>query len=76
MTFSWIQAKKDAIAIKQRRSRTQAKAGHTDMKLKHPDWCRDANQGQYTILNKSIKEETEKKQQRQETFDRKLHQDG
>ncbi len=78
MTFSWAQAKSDAVEIKQRRARTQCKAGHSDMRLKHPDWVRDARAASpnYTLINKKIKEECEKAQIRQETFTRKLHEDG
>lgn len=63
----------DAVGIKIRRAKTQAKQGHTDMKLKHPDWCRDASKGDYTMLAKKITEETQKAQMRTETFTRKLH---
>ncbi len=76
MTFSRAHTKSIAIEIKIRRARTQAKAQHKDMKLKHPDWCRDASKGNYTMLDKTIKEECQKAQVRQETFTRKLHEDG
>ncbi len=73
MTFSRAQSKVRAIEIKQRRAKTQAKNGHPDMKLKHPDWCRDANTGNYTMLNKKIKEECEKAQLKVERFRSQLH---
>jgi len=62
-----------AIKIKIRRARTQARVGHPDMKLKHPDWCRDAVKGNYTMLDKIIKENCQKKQIRNEKFRSKLH---
>lgn len=76
--FSRAQSKIDAIAIKQRRARTQAKQGHKDTLTKHPDWGRDASlpTPTFTLLNKQIKEKTEKAQLRVETFERKLHEDG
>ncbi len=63
----------DAIAIKVRRAKTQAKQGHTDMKLKHAGWCRDATKGEYAVLIKEVTEEAQKVQKRNETFTRKLH---
>lgn len=76
MTFSWAQTKQLAIEIKQRRARCMCKLGHSDMKLKHSDWVKDAQRGDYTILNKKIREQVLLTQKRQETFIRKLHQNG
>ncbi len=73
MGFSRQESKLQAILIKQRVARTKAKGQHPDMKLKHPDWCRDANKGDYTMLNKKIKEDCEKEQIRVEKFRSKLH---
>ncbi len=64
---------KEAIAIKQRRAKIQAKQGHPDMKLNHAGEVRDAQKGDYTLLLKRVKEACEKKQNRNATFVRKLH---
>ncbi len=76
--FSREQSKLNAIKIKQNYARTQAKLGGADMKMNHPAWVRDAQaqNPSYTLLNKEVKEACEKKQKRQETFTRKLHEDG
>ncbi len=71
--FSRQEDIKRAIAIKIRRAKTQAKQGHSDMKLKHPDWCRDATKGDYTMLIKKVTEDCQKLQIRNETFEGKLH---
>ena len=76
MTFSRAQSKIDALNIKLRRARLQAKAGTPDMKLKHNDWVIDAQKNNYVVLDKKIKEEVLKKQLRNETFTRKLHEIG
>ncbi len=76
MAFSREATKQEAILIKIEYRKTQARAQHPDMKTKHPDWCRDASKGNYTMLVKLTTEEVEKKQKRNETFQRKLHQDG
>ncbi len=73
VAFSRQDTKLRAIEKKQYRARIQAKNQHPDMKLKHPDWCRDANDDKYTLLNKSIKEECEKQQMLVERFRSKLH---
>ncbi len=63
MTFSWKQAKLDAIAIKIRRARTMAiNASNPEFKLQHPDWIRDAQSKNFTLLDKKVKEATEKYQ--------------
>ncbi len=73
--FSRQESKKYAILKKQERARIQCKNGHPDMKLKHPDWVRDAQaeNPNYTLINKKIKEECEKAQQRNEKFRSTLH---
>ncbi len=64
MGFSWEQAKINAVAVKIRRAKTMALSGENpDFKLKHPDWVRDAQTKNFTILNKKVKEEAEKYQQ-------------
>ncbi len=75
VAFSRQETKTLAIQIKQRRARHKCKAGHPDMKLKHPDWVRDAQaeNPNYTLINKKIKEECEKQQVRNEKFRSKLH---
>ncbi len=73
--FSRAESKKQAILIKQRRARTQAKGGLPDFKAKHPGWVRDAQaqNPSYTLLNKEVKEKCEKKQAQNEQFRSKLH---
>ncbi len=73
VAFSRQESKERAIKIKQADARLQAKQGHPDMKLKHPDWCRDANVGNYTVMDKEIRKECIKKQDRNEKFRSKLH---
>ncbi len=62
LPFSWTTAKQEAIATKQRRARIMAKQPGSDFAIKHPAEARDANDGKYTLLNKRIKDEIEKKQ--------------
>ncbi len=73
--FSRKESKLQAIEIKRRRARIQAYQGHTDMKLKHPAWVRDAHAQNpiYTLLNKEIKEQCVIAQIRTERFRSKLH---
>ncbi len=73
--FNRQETKSRAIKIKQRRARTQAKNGHPDMKLKHPAWVRDAQaeNPNYALINKDVKEACEKVQVRNEKFRSKLH---
>ncbi len=75
MIFSRAQSKLRAIEIKQRQAKAKIRT-NSDYKLQHPGEARDAATGKYTLLLKRVKEETEKKQLRNETFQRKLHQDG
>ncbi len=71
--FSRQESKRDAILIKQYRAKIKARQGHPEMKLKHPDWCRDAVKGDYTVMNRKIKEDCIKAQERTEKFRSKLH---
>ncbi len=62
--FSWVEAKKYAVAVKIRRAMTMAKnANNPTFKLEHPDWVRDAQKNDFTLLKKQVKEKTEKYQQ-------------
>ncbi len=54
---------KDVIQMMVGRHRRLAKSQDAELKLKHPDWCRDANQGKYTAMDKSIKDKYEKIQE-------------
>ncbi len=74
--FSREASKKEAENIKVQYVRTQCRAQHPDMKIKHPGWCKDASTGNYTMLDKTIREEVQKKQKRNETFQHKLHEAG
>ncbi len=63
MSFSWKQAKIDAIETKIRRAITMANNGNNPtFKLQHPDWVRDAQTKNYTQLKKQVKEQMEKRQ--------------
>ncbi len=75
MGFNRQETKERAIAKKQYRARIQARAQHPDMKLKHPDWCRDASgdNPNYVLINKKIKEACEKAQAKTEKFRSKLY---
>jgi len=73
--FSWKQAKLDAIAIKIRRAKTMAiNASNPDFKIKHPDWVRDAQKKDFTMLEKVVKEQMEKKQKK--AMDRRVKRGG
>lgn len=50
------QFNEDAVKHIQRRYRTLAKTGNPDLALSHPDWVRDANKKQYTVMDAKIKE--------------------
>ncbi len=72
--FSRILTKQKAIDTKIRRAHTMAKSRcNTDFNDKHAGECRDAQQNNFKVLDKRVKEETEKKQLRNETFRSKLH---
>ncbi len=75
MSFSHKQAKIDAVAIKIRRAMTMAKsATNPTFKLEHPDWVRDAQKDDYTLLKKQVKELIEKKQKH--AMDRRVKRGG
>ncbi len=58
MGFSREQSKINAIATKLRIAKTMAIVGsNPDFKLKHPDWVRDAQKKDFTLLNKRVKED-------------------
>ena len=61
-SFSWEVAKEWAILQKIAKNKIQAKLQHSDLKLKHPDWCRDANKNEFTVLEKVTRDETKKRQ--------------
>lgn len=65
--FSWKQAKEDAIKKHIERAHSQAKANNNpDFITKHPDWVRDAQlkSPQYTLMDKQIREEKTKMQEK------------
>ncbi len=63
MTFSWDNAKKNALDTKIRRAKTMAKLGeNSDFKLAHVDWVREAQTGNYKNLEIKIKDKTQKAQ--------------
>ncbi len=68
--FSWEKAKKDAIAIKLFRAKVQAggmtkgSTPNPDFGVQHPEWVREANQGQFSAMNKKIIEDIEKQQKK------------
>jgi len=73
MGFSWKQAKLDAIATEIRRNKTMAINGNNpDFKLKHPDWVRDAQQKNYTQMEKITKEYMQLKQKQAQSRRDKL----
>lgn len=55
--FSWQKVIDRALETKLRRARTQAKAQHPDFKKSHPSEARAAATGQFTELNKRVKDE-------------------
>ncbi len=73
--FSRQNSKKRAIEIKQRRARNESKRGESSFKAKHPAWVRDAQaqNPNYTLINKEVKEACEKKQMLNEKYRSKLH---
>ncbi len=73
--FSWKQAKIDAINIKIERAITMAKsATNPTFKLQHPDWVRDAQKDDFTLLKKVVREQTEKRQKA--AMDRRVKRGG
>ncbi len=64
MSFSWETMKKTAIDTKIRRAKTMAIVGsNPDFKLAHPDWVRDAQTKNFTILIKKVREDAIKQQE-------------
>ncbi len=62
MSFSpWEIAKANAIKTEIRRNHTMAKNKcNPDFNKQHPDWVRDAQNKNYTLLTKMVKENVEK----------------
>ncbi len=61
--FSWKQAKIEAVDLKIERAITMANsATNSDFKILHPDWVRDAQKKDYTLLKKQVREKIEKYQ--------------
>jgi len=61
--FSWDLAKREAIKSKIERNITLAKAGlNDDFKLAHPDWVRDAQKKNFTVLITKVREDVKKQQ--------------
>ncbi len=63
MSF-WDKAKASAVKKEIYRNRIQAKLGHPDMKIEHPDWVRDAQEGKYTVMDTKVKDKILKRQKR------------
>lgn len=57
MTFSVKHSALQAEKLHIQRCKAQAKSQNPDYKAKHPQECVDANQNQYTLLIKRVKEE-------------------
>lgn len=70
--FNWIMAKERGIKSHQQRNKTLSKCADKHWKAKHPDWCRDASQNNFTQLNKVTKEKEEKYQMINENRRKKL----
>ncbi len=63
MGFSWAETKEEAIKIKIRRAKTQAKAANNDdFKIAHPDWVQAAVTGKYIQLTSDVTKKVERKQ--------------
>ncbi len=62
-TFSWKEALISAQEIKVRRARAMIITNPTFRK-EHPDWARDAQKNNFVIMDKQIREQTKKKQER------------
>ncbi len=55
--FSWKEAKADTVDLKIQRAITMANNGQNpDFKALHPDWVRDAQKKDYTLLKTQVKE--------------------
>ncbi len=70
--FSRHQSKINAIKKKQRIAHQKLKT-NPSYRIKHVAEARDADKNMYTLVDKRIKEETEKAQDRTEKFRSKLH---
>ncbi len=55
LTF-WETLRKEALERDIRQCKTLAKSNNTQMVLDHPDWCRDAQQNNYVVMMKFIKD--------------------
>jgi len=63
--FSWKAENEFAIRLKIERAITMANsATNPDFKLQHPDWVRDAQKKDYTLLKKMVTEKELKYQAR------------
>ena len=63
--FTWQRAQERAIDKRIKHLKDSAKSGNPDLKLKHPDWVRDAQLETpiYTLLETKTREEMEQKQE-------------
>lgn len=58
--FSWKKARNDVLNLRLRQRKILARGGavvNADFARKHPDWVRDAQNKQYTVLEKVTKDE-------------------
>ncbi len=64
MGFSWKIAKERAIIdeIEYCKTQCRGKTPNTDMKMKHPDWVRDAQTKNWAQLEKQVREYMVKRQ--------------
>jgi len=68
LSFSWKTEKEIAIAIAIRRARILAggaspeSMANPDFKIQHPDWVRDANNKNFTQMDKIVREGVLKQQ--------------
>ncbi len=67
--FSWKEMMIIAQDIKVRRAHSMI-LNNPSYRLQHPDWARDAEKKQYTIMDKQIRELTKKRQE--EAFARRV----
>lgn len=58
--FSWQRLRNNVLKRQIRQTRRQALLGTGDIKLEHPDWHRDAQTGNYALLDKAVKERQDK----------------
>lgn len=63
MNYSTKKAIQDGIDMKIKRAKCMCKNDdHSDFKIKHSDWVKDAQTQNYVLLIKKIKEESAKNQ--------------